>query len=59
MTEFQERVTLPVHVPCNCTGCGGEHHAREMSCPSFANSYDGKCEQCNAQLDRIATAVAS
>lgn len=46
-----EEVAQPVHVPCNCHGCGGNHHQRGKDCPRFANSYDGKCKEGNDALD--------
>jgi hypothetical protein len=51
-------VTEPVHVPCKCTGCGGEHH-QQGECQEFANGRDAKmCKKCEAQLDAVAVAVA-
>jgi len=42
---------------CNCTSCGAKHE--ENKCPNLANSYDGKCNVCNAALTATAHAVGA
>jgi hypothetical protein len=58
MVEMQPPDQPPVHVPCECTGCGGEHHRQGAQCQGFGG--DTKlCSKCKATLEHTAVAVAS